>query len=155
MKEHKRHGILLDLIDDLLIDNEYGKVDTLLWWCRESTDLQLLSHLVGFTHAAATHLPSHQLVKDRYEALVLEMTEPVLLPAVYQTVLCNTIREMGGDAIMTGRSGQLAFIAMLDKQNIEGHLTGDFIRVECTHRPTRERLMQIIRMIVAYGGLDE
>jgi len=87
--------------------------------------------------------------------MVLEMTDPVLLPAVYQTVLCNTIREMGGDAIMTGRSGQLAFIARLDEQNIEGHLTGDFIRVECPHGPTRERLMQIIRMIVAYGGLDE
>lgn len=87
--------------------------------------------------------------------MVLEMNEPVLLPAVYQTVLCNTIREMGGDAIMVGRSGQLVFIAMLDKQNIEGHLTGKFIRVECSHGPTRERLMQIIRMIVAHGGVDE
>jgi hypothetical protein len=72
MKEFERDSILLDLIDDLLIDNEYEKVDTLLWWCRESTDLQLLSHLVGFTHAAAAHLPSHQLIRDRYKQITGE-----------------------------------------------------------------------------------
>ena len=72
MKEHRRHSILLDLIDDLLLAHEYEKVDTILWWSRGSTDIQLLSHLVGFTHAAAAHLPSHQLIRDRYKELTGE-----------------------------------------------------------------------------------
>ena len=72
MDEFERDDHLCDLIDDILLANEYEKLDSLLWWCRESTDLQLLSHLVGFTHAAAAHLPSHQLIRDRYEELTGE-----------------------------------------------------------------------------------
>lgn len=83
MTEFERDSILLDLIDDLLLSNEYEKVDTLLWWCRGSTDLQLLAHLVGFTHAAAAYLPTHELIKQRYQHLVsLEEREREILSTI-------------------------------------------------------------------------
>jgi hypothetical protein len=77
----------------------------------------------------------------------------MLVPDVYKETVIDALVDMGAD-IHRG-NGELAFQGMFQGRVIFAYNSGAFTEIKCSHEETYRRLMQIVQMIVAHGGLDE